>query len=73
LNLIKDVIVLLIKTGNLPENYKPHPLRGKYKGDWEAHIEPDWLIIWRKEDYDNELYDGTITFVRTGTHSDLFK
>ena len=41
--------------------------KGKYTGCWECHLEPDWLLIWRQNDYALELI-----LVDTGTHSDLF-
>ena len=58
-------VELLAETGTLPEGYRPHKLTGEWKGIWECHIEPDWLLI----------YDITATevlLIRTGTHSDLF-
>jgi len=51
----------------LDKKYLPHKLSGKYKGDWEAHIKPDILIIWFEITDDNE-----ILLLRTGSHSDLF-
>ena len=41
--------------------------KGKYTGCWECHLEPDWLLIWRQNDYALVLI-----LVDTGTHSDLF-
>ncbi len=66
-SLLKDVALLLEKSGNLPPKFKPHKLSGKYNGLWECHIQPDWLLIW---DQDEEV--RLITLLRTGTHSDLF-
>lgn len=66
MELIEVAIKILCETGTLPPKYLPHPLSGKYKGDWEAHIEPNWLLIWY-------IKEKIIYFVRTGTHSDLFK
>jgi mRNA interferase YafQ len=43
---IYEVIDILSHEGKLPYEYKPHKLSGKYKGLWECHIEPDWLLIW---------------------------
>jgi mRNA interferase YafQ len=31
----------------LPKRYKDHPLKGNWKGYRDAHIEPDWLLIYR--------------------------
>lgn len=66
-SLLKDVALLLEKSGNLPPKFKSHKLSGKYNGLWECHIQPDWLLIW---DQDEEV--RLITLSRTGTHSDLF-
>ena len=65
---IDDLIAaveLLIENGSLPDGYYPHKLTGDWRGVWECHIEPDWLLI----------YDVTpveVMLIRTGTHSDLF-
>ena len=67
LQLILDAIALLRTTGMLPAQYRPHKLSGDKNGQWECHIEPDWLMIW--EQNDTEL---TLLFLQTGTHSDLF-
>ena len=34
----------------LPEKYSLHKLIGKYKGYWEYHIEPDWLLVYYLDD-----------------------
>ena len=47
--------------------YKDHELKGNYKGFRECHIQPNWLLIYLKE---NEVL--TLTLVDTGSHSDLF-
>ena len=47
--------------------HERNELKGKYQGFRECHIQPDWLLIYLKE-------DGilTLTLVDTGTHADLF-
>ena len=45
LQLILDAIALLKTTGTLPMSYRPHKLSGNRDGQWECHIEPDWLMI----------------------------
>ena len=47
-------------------HYSDHPLRGPWSGYREAHIEPDWLLIYRVAGEELQL-------ARTGSHSDLFK
>ncbi len=61
------VLDILQETGTLPEQYRPHKLHGNYKGCWECHINPDWLLIWEQDDQQLRLI-----LVDTGTHSDLF-
>lgn len=67
LNLLDEVILKLENGIKLDKKYKDHVLKGKYKGFHECHIKPDWLLIYLIED--NII---TITFIDTGTHSDLF-
>lgn len=66
-DLINDVLYLLESSGKLPEKYRPHLLKGNWKGYWECHIQPDWLLVWEQ---DEEI--KLISLTRTGTHSDLF-
>ena len=61
------VLDILQEKGELPSAYRPHKLQGKYKGCWECHIQPDWLLIWQQND--RQLY---LVLVDTGSHSDLF-
>ena len=63
----ETVVRLLAETGKLPQKYKPHKLTSNYKGLWECHIEPDWLLIWSQDD---DLL--TLLLIDTGTHSDIF-
>ena len=67
MGLIKEAIEFLEEKGSLPSIYTPHRLSGNYSGYWEAHIKPDWLIIWTSFSDENEIW-----LTRTGTHSDLF-
>ena len=67
LQLIHEAIALLRATGALPMKYRPHKLSGDKNGQWECHIEPDWLMTWNQND--TEL---TLLFLQTGTHADLF-
>ncbi|MDD4968671.1 MAG: type II toxin-antitoxin system YafQ family toxin [Paludibacter sp.] len=67
LQLLQKAVEILETTGSLPTNYKAHKLSGDYNDYWEYHILPDWILIWILDNIQNE-----ITFVRTGSHSDLF-
>ena len=61
------VIRILIAGEIVPPQYKDHRLTGEYKGLYECHLLPDWLLIYSK----NKTIK-LITLIRTGTHSDLF-
>jgi mRNA interferase YafQ len=65
LNKLKTVINDLIHEKPLNKKFLDHPLKGEYSDCRECHIEPDWLLIYFIE-------KKSITFVRTGSHSDLF-
>ena len=62
---LQNVIKILQSGDNLPQEYKPHLLKGKYSGYMECHIEPDWLLIWKAD-------SKAVYLTRTGTHPDLF-
>lgn len=62
----KDIADKLINEIPLDSKHKNHKLVGNFKNRWECHIEPDWLLIYYKDEV-------CIIFERTGTHSDLFK
>lgn len=64
---IKAVMRLLVAGRPLPEKNKDHQLIGNYANRRECHIEPDWLLIYKRDDA-----AGRIIFERTGTHADLF-
>jgi len=49
----------------LPSKYRDHALKGQWHGMRDAHIEPDWLLIYYVEGAELHL-------VRTGTHADVF-
>ncbi len=49
-SILEEVVDLLAQTGTLPSKYKPHKLTGNYKGHWECHLQPDWLLVWRQND-----------------------
>ncbi|ENE6639043.1 type II toxin-antitoxin system YafQ family toxin [Salmonella enterica] len=63
---LKVLMALLINNSlPLPSVYKDHPLQGAYNGYRDAHIEPDWVLIYK-------ITDTLLRFERTGSHSDLF-
>ncbi len=46
--------------------HRDHPLGGEWRGWRDCHLEPDWVLIYRKD-------DSTLQLGRTGSHSDLFE
>ncbi len=62
---LKTLIVLLIDAKPLPATYADHPLKGVWHGFRDAHLEPDWLLIYKIE-------NDVVRFERTGRHVDLF-
>jgi mRNA interferase YafQ len=66
LDKLKALISLLVHQTPLSESYQDHPLRGNLKGYRDAHLEPDWLLLYRVEGEE-------LLLARTGTHADLFQ
>lgn len=64
---LKIVTDMLQDGKRLPALYRDHTLTGNYKGYRECHINPDWLLIYKKKETIR-----VISLYRTGTHSDLF-
>lgn len=62
-----EAIKILARDGRLPERFRPHLLQGNRRGQWECHIQPDWLLVW--EQYDDRLL---LVMLDTGTYADLF-
>lgn len=60
------VVRLLAADVPLPTRNRDHALTGNWRGFRECHVGPDWLLVYRKEADELELY-----LVRTGSHSKL--
>ncbi len=67
LSLLENIVTMLQSNIPLEEKHRDHELKGRYQGFREWHIQPDWLLIYLKEDQ-----VLTLTLVDTGTHADLF-
>lgn len=69
-----DIVKKLQNDEPLPEHNKDHNLMGKFSNFRECHIEPDWLLIYKKEVFVNENNQEipVLKLELTGTHSDLF-
>lgn len=44
---LKTLLGLLMEGVPLPANYLDHPLKGGWRRLRDAHIEPDWLLIYK--------------------------
>ena len=62
-----EVMGMIINEQPLPPERHNHPLQGKWKKSLECHIQGDWVLV-----YEIDEADHTVTFQRTGSHSDLF-
>ena len=67
LDLLRSVVNALARGEKLDMKYRDHDLTGDFIGFRECHVRPDWLLIYRIEQEELELF-----LFRTGTHSDLF-
>ena len=67
LDRLRAVVDTLANSRPLDEKYRDHSLSGSFGSFRECHVEPDWLLIYRVNGGELELY-----LFRTGTHADLF-
>ncbi len=64
---LKEVMLLLIANdAPLGPEWFDHPLKGDWADHRECHVGGDFLLIYTAD-------DRQITFVRAGTHADLFE
>ena len=64
---IENIINYLAGCVPLAKRFKVHKLKGKFKGFFELHIEPDLLLIY---EYQHEVL--VLYLIQIGSHSDLF-
>lgn len=69
LDKLTKVVNSLANNVKLDEKYKDHALISstRFKNCRECHIEPDWLLVYKKNNKELILF-----LIETGTHSDLF-
>ena len=68
---LKELMLLLIANdGPLGAEWQDHLLKEDWVGFRECHVGGDFLLVYN---LDNETNPGTVVFVRTGTHADLFE
>ena len=61
------VLNILENEQKIPKKYQNHKLKNVKPVIWDLHIQPDWLLLYTK---DNE--NQTIKLVRIGSHAELF-
>ena len=49
LNKLQTVLEILMSGREMPDKYKDHQLKGVMKDFRECHIEPDWLLLYQKD------------------------
>ncbi|MDR0652244.1 MAG: type II toxin-antitoxin system YafQ family toxin [Synergistaceae bacterium] len=59
-------LLTLLNGQILPPQYMDHPLKGRWVGYRDFHIESDWIVVYR-------IVDNVLILARTGSHNDLFK
>jgi len=64
---LQSVLTLLCTNKPLPPSYNDHALTGRWRGARDCHIEPDWILIYRK-DKDRLILQA----LATGSHAELF-
>ena len=47
---LREIIQILVSEVPIPPKYKDHPLKGKWNGFRDLHIEPDWVLVYYVED-----------------------
>lgn len=62
---LKTLITLLVEEKQIPPEYEDHPLQGEWRGYRDAHMEGDWILIYK-------VVGTDLNLARTGTHQDLF-
>ena len=73
MSLLSDALNILKNTGTLPVvPYKTHKLTGQKNDVWDAHIKPDWILLFGVQKNDDSQFRGIIKLMRTGTHAKLF-
>ena len=60
-----ELVQILLAGESLPPKNRDHPLKGAWRGRQDCHIEPDWILIYRRT-------EDELRLERTGSHSDLF-
>ncbi len=66
ITLLKNVINQLLKDKEIDKKFSAHPLYGDWRGYYELHLTPDWLLIYK-------VSKDELKLARLGSHSDLYE
>lgn len=47
-----------------PGKFEAHLLSGHFEGIWDIHLRQNWILLLR-------YHEGTVFFLRMGTHAEL--
>jgi mRNA interferase YafQ len=61
---LRAIIESLCHHRPLDPKHRDHALTGDWKGWRDCHVEPDWVLVYKRD-------AGKLILGRTGTHSDL--
>jgi mRNA interferase YafQ len=64
LDKLRAIIEALCHHRPLDARHRDHGLAGHWKGWRDCHVEPDWVLIYKRT-------DANLILGRTGTHDDL--
>ena len=59
ITLLENIVNKPMKDEPLEEKNHNHELVGDFKGIWECHIQPDWLLLYLKE-YDDKIKNNVL-------------
>ncbi len=65
--ILENVLDVFISGKSLSKRYANHPLKGEFTGCFECHLNPDILLIYKKN-----KQETFILLLRISSHSDLF-
>jgi mRNA interferase YafQ len=63
--IVRDIVLRLMKGEILEKKYNNHELKGKWIGSFDCHILPDLVLVY-------QLTKTEVILVRLGNHSELF-
>ena len=67
---LKKAMLLIMARDGMPESYQDHELKGTRAGIRDCHVGGDFILLYRIDMLSPDW--GIATFLRAGTHSELF-